>query len=159
FQNQKLLTYANQVSVPPEYAPTDQVIMSLESLRSYNMETLVKEVLDAGARQIIMVVPRGYNQNIQSGSDFRKLRSILSAKQVAQISLSGQVKSGVNTVWARDWAPLGAVWKQTGAHTDQPLLDFNYRRNERPSDDHAPSAIAQNFQNFERISIPVYNDG
>ncbi len=159
--NQDLLAYANQVTVPPEYAPTRAVIMSLEALRSYNMEALVKEVLDAGADQILMMVPRGYNQSLQNSSDFRKLRSILSSSQLAQITLSPQVKSGINTVWARDWAPVGALWENpaNALSAKQPLLDFNYRRNERPSDDNTPSSLAQNLNSFERISIPVYNDG
>lgn len=155
YKESQLQQFNGGITVPPEYAPTEAVVLSLEAIRTYGMERLFQEILAAGAGKIYLVVPANYNASIATGSDFRALRSRLGTADLAKIQIVRHQRQGVNTVWARDWAPLGGV-TDDGRRL---LLDFNYRMNQRPTDDNAPSALTAGLSGYERVSIPVYNDG
>lgn len=150
-----LQPFENQVQMMPEYQDSEKVIISLDALTSYGMSVLVKEILDAGAKNVVVVAPRGANLNVQTSQAFRELRRLLSAAQLSRLEIIEHKKFGVATVWARDWAPLGAL------HADgsRLLLDFNYRLNGRPVDDHTPTILSESLPGYQRLSIPVYNDG
>ncbi|MFY7930870.1 MAG: agmatine deiminase family protein, partial [Oligoflexus sp.] len=61
--------------------------------------------------------------------------------------------SGMLTVWARDWSPLGALTPSGDLH----LLDLNYYPS-RPADDSTGRTMA-GFKGVPRVSLPVYNEG
>jgi agmatine/peptidylarginine deiminase len=119
------------------------------------MDPLVKEILDAGAEKVIIVASRGANLNAHTSQAFRELRRILTVDQLNRLEIIEHKKFGPATVWARDWAPLGALQ----ADGSRLLLDFNYRLNGRPVDDNTPTVLSESLPGYQRLSLPVYNDG
>ena len=79
--------------------------------------------------------------NGQKSSATRNLEAQLGDKVIAV----PQMVDGILTVWARDWAPLGAK----AANGELRLLDFNYYTG-RLTDDYTPSTLG-NY--FPRVSV------
>ena len=144
-------TFRGEQTVPAEYAPTLGVIVSQPLLQSFGREDIVKAIVDAGAKNVWIVVPRNSGESLQSSS-FARLRQALGTN-VNKVQLLSQKDGGGLTVWARDWSPLGALAK----NGELRLLDLNYYP-DRPADDATGRAFA-GFQNVSRVSVPVYNEG
>ncbi len=143
--------FRGQQRIPAEYAQSQGVILSQTLLTNYGREDLVKAVLDSGVPQVWIVVPKGSNASLQSGT-FSRLRTLLGS-QVAKVKLIPQKDGGGLTVWARDWSPLGALAQDGSVR----LLDLNYYPS-RPADDATSRALAEQA-GLSRVSLPVYNEG
>ncbi|HYX35222.1 MAG TPA: agmatine deiminase family protein [Oligoflexus sp.] len=146
-----MAVYRGQQVVPAEYAKADSVIVSSELLSGYGREDLVKAILDAGAKKVWVTVNRGSGQTLQS-STFSRLRQALGTS-ISKVSVVEQKDSGQVTVWARDWAPLGAL----SDSSELRLIDFNYYPR-RVADDATARSFA-GLTGVERVSVPVYNEG
>jgi agmatine/peptidylarginine deiminase len=142
--------FKGQQRVPAEYAPSQGVVVSYTLVSSYGREDLIKAMIDAGSSKIWMLIPRGSSLTLQSSS-FSRLRSLL-GPDIEKVQLVPQKDSGTLTVWARDWAPLGALGTQSVR-----LLDLNYYPS-RPADDATSRALAD-ATGLPRVSVPVYNEG
>ncbi|WP_141734738.1 agmatine deiminase family protein [Oligoflexus tunisiensis] len=137
--------------VPAEYAKSDAVIVSSELMTSYGREDLVKAIMDAGVKKVWVTTSRGSGLTLQS-STFGRLRQALGT-HINKVSVVEQKDYGQVTVWARDWAPLGAVT----ASNELRLLDFNYYPR-READDATARSFA-GLTGITRVSVPVYNEG
>jgi len=146
-----MTAYRGQQAVPPEYAASDAVIVSLELMNIYEREDLVKAVMDTGVNKVWITVNRDSGQNLQS-SAFSRLRQVLGTK-ISKVAVVEQKDSGQVTVWARDWSPLGSLTEDGTLR----LLDLNYYPR-RPADDATGRSFA-GLTGIERISVPVYNEG
>lgn len=148
---QKANSYVGDQLIPPEYAAVDSVIVSQPLLTNYGREDLVKAILDAGAHQVLMAVPRGSSTSTSSYT-YNNLRSVLGS-DISRVKLVPQTDSGYLTVWARDWSPLGAFATDGSVR----LLDLNYYP-ERPADDSMARTLEDSY-GYSRVSLPVYNEG
>lgn len=143
--------YEGKQRVPPEYSPSDGLIVSQSLVTSYGRQDIVKAAVDAGVKKIWVVVPKG-SELTTADARFAGLRAVL-GDDIEKVELIPQKQSGGLTIWARDWSPLGAL----SADGSLRLLDLNYYPY-RPTDDAASQAIA-GFKGIERVSVPVYNEG
>jgi agmatine/peptidylarginine deiminase len=147
----EMSAYRGKQTVPAEYAKSDAVIVSSELMSSYGREDLVKAIMDAGVKKVWITTSRGSGLSLQS-SAFSRLRQTLGT-QISKVSVVEQKDAGQVTVWARDWAPLGAVT----ANNELRLLDFNYYPR-RTADDATARSFA-GLTGIPRVSVPVYNEG
>jgi agmatine/peptidylarginine deiminase len=135
-----------------EWEDSQGVVISyplIESMKKYDMAAAIAATsID---KLWITVPPALANSNVRTSSAFSELRQALGSN-ISKVELVTQPGTGL-TVWARDWAPQGAVTPRG----DVRLLDFNYYSN-RQSDDHTARSMESNL-GFNRVSVPVYNEG
>lgn len=141
--------YIGQQTMIPEHYQSDAVVVGLPLITEHGREDLIAAAIEAGAKKIMVMVPRNFRQTTD-GQVFSRLRSQL-GQNISKIVLVPNKSAG--TVWGRDWAPQSAVTTDGKIR----LLDFNYYP-ERTSDDNTPTALSESL-GYERISMPVYNEG
>ena len=142
-----------QVAVP-EYAPSTSVIMGMPAIDVFDKEDLVDAILAAGADTVYITTGSRSRVSTQDAS-FRNLRQKLGSR-IDRVKVVRQAAQGGLTVWARDWAPLGARSIGQGPE-DLRLVDFNYYPR-RQADDATARAI-ETVYSLDRVSVPVYNEG
>jgi agmatine deiminase len=147
--------YTGMQDVVPEYKPTSGVIVSLPLITEFNREDLIVELFEAGADKVWLTTERTSRMSKDS-SVFNRLAKQL-GDRFADVELVPQAAGGNVTVWARDWAPLGAASRSEAFADDLRLVDFNYYPR-RQADDAAARAM-ETVYSLERISVPVYNEG
>lgn len=160
--SEDLLKFDGQQTVVPEYAPNQDIVVSLDIanlvvsdiekniLREFNIEgaTLIKQILTKLDR-IYLVVRKNIDEN---SPDLGILREVL-GEDFKKIQFIKHSKEGNTTMWARDWSPISA---RSSDGTIR-FLDFNYSPS-RKVDDSTVSVLAKEM-NRERISMPIYNEG
>ncbi len=146
-----LAAYAGLQTALPEYAPNDQVLVSLPLITFYGKEDMIKAMLDAGTKRVLIAIPMGSPLTLNSPT-FSKLRNLLGT-DMARVSLVTKEKNGQISVWARDWGPFSARTAEGSLR----LLDFNYYP-ERPADDRTPQDMSS-YLGTDRISMPIYIEG
>ncbi len=153
---QKANAYSGKQAVVPEYFPTGAVIVSLPLLSLYDKEDFIKEIINAGAKDIYVTIEKNSGITLKS-SVFKTLRTVL-GNDFKNIHLVEQPDSGRISVWARDWSPLGAEANDIRDPAKKlRFLDLNYYSN-RKADDSSPRAL-ENLYAYSRVSVPVYNEG
>lgn len=141
--------YQGQQTMIHEHAPTQSVLVGLPLLTDYKREDLLQAILEAGAEDIYIMVPENLRGDINHPR-YEPLREKLGT-DISKVSLVPNRTTG--TVWARDWAPQGALTNEGAMR----FLDFNYYP-QRSSDDSVPRALAKALK-VDRVSVPVYNEG
>ena len=135
-----------------EYEPSRGVIISLPLISSFGMTQMAAEIASADVEKLWIVVPSNFTGTLASDPTFFDLRRALGA-DISKVELIYQQFPGSLTVWARDWAPQGAV----AADGSLRLLDFNYYP-DRNADDFTAQSM-ERLLDFQRVSVPVYNEG
>lgn len=148
--------YIGKQMVVPEYEPARSVVVGLPIVSEFGMEGLVDEIIKAGAETVYMTVESNKKGITTNSKTLRGLKQLL-GQDIDKVKLVPQKYQGSVTVWARDWAPLGARTNGDDAFSKPVLLDFNYYSS-RPSDDSTSYSVANAFD-FDRVSVPVYNEG
>lgn len=140
-------------TVIAEHDPRNNaVVLSIEALTRHNKEDLVKSIFSAGAEKVYLTVPNGYSQSLATGKDFANLRSAI-GNHIQKVKLIEQQDQGKLSVWARDWAPIGALDQSK----NPVLLDMNYYPN-RVADDSTARSMGK-IEQLNRVSLPIYNEG
>ena len=162
FTQEQLESHENKQTVVAEHAANSSIVLSLNAITNFGKEALFASILEAGAEKIYVTVPKNYgssfgpSQNLDTikdqGEDFAKLRSVIGS-EIEKVELIEQVEEGYLTVWARDWAPLGALDEEG----NPVLVDINYYPH-RVGDDSTARSMGK-IESFNRISLPVYNEG
>ncbi|RYZ88900.1 MAG: hypothetical protein EOP04_08270 [Proteobacteria bacterium] len=146
-----MASFRGAQTVVPEYANSRGVIIALPYLTNFNKAEALAEVLKTNIEKLWIVVPSNYSGSL-NGADFKELRT-LAGNSFNKVQLVPQKVPGSLTIWARDWSPLTG----RAANGASRLLDFNYYPNRQTDDFTAQSFIST--LPFERVSIPVYNEG
>lgn len=155
FTKEKAQSFIGKQTVVPEYDPVESVVISMPLIEGYGKEDLVKAILDAGAKKVFVTVESYRSGMTTNSKSFSTLKNLL-GRDIEKVELVPQAKGGDLTVWARDWAPLGAL--SGSDKSDGPILvDFNYYP-DRPSDD-VTSISMEKSLDYDRVSVPVYNEG
>ena len=147
--------YSGKQVVVPEYDPVESVVIGLPLIDGFAREDLVKAIVDAGAKKVFVTIESYRSGMTTNSKTFADLKRML-GQDIDKIELVPQSKGGDLTVWARDWAPLGALSK-TRDSLGPILVDFNYYP-DRQSDD-ATSISMEKSLDYKRVSVPVYNEG
>lgn len=134
-----------------EWEPSRGVVISQLLITRFGKIDMAKAIIDSGVAKLWIVAPKSSKENLAS-SIFRDLRKAL-GPMIDKVELIAQQQSGDTTVWARDWAPQGALAADGGLR----LLDFNYFP-ERGADDYTAQSM-ERLLKFDRLSVPVYNEG
>lgn len=134
-----------------EWEASRGVVISQSLITRFNKAEMAASILKSGVDKLWIVIPKSSKEDLSS-SIYRDLRKSL-GPLIAKVELVSQQHSGDVTVWARDWAPQGALTANGGLR----LLDFNYFP-EREADDFTPQSL-ERLLKFSRISVPVYNEG
>ena len=153
---EEMANFIGAQTVVPEYESSSRVIIGSPLLQYYNKVDLVEAILDAGVDEVLVTVSQGASTST-SGPLFSRLRAKIGSR-IDQVRAVNQAERGGLTVWARDWAPLGAETSGLGTFGDGlSLVDFNYYPR-RQADDATARALETVFSS-KRISVPVYNEG
>lgn len=147
----KFTESANAQRATAEWEPSRGVVISQLLITRFNKTAMAAAILESGVDKLWIVAPKSSKETLSS-TIFRDLRKDL-GPLIDKVELVSLQKSGDTTVWARDWAPQGAK-AQNG---DLRLLDFNYFP-ERGADDYTAQSM-ERLLKFERVSVPVYNEG
>ena len=143
----------NQFAVP-EYAPTESVILGMPALDLFQREDLVAAILAAGAEKVFLTTRAGSSTSINR-ANLQRLRNLLGS-DINRVEIVNQAAAGGLTVWARDWAPIGA--RTLNSFSDElRLVDFNYYPRRKADD--ATARAMETIYSLDRVSVPVYNEG
>ena len=134
-----------------EHEESRGVIIGLPLITSMHKENMARAILGA-VNQLWITVNADYKGDL-SGRDFDTLRQVL-GNDMQRVQLVRQQDQGVLSIWARDWAPLGAKASDGSLR----LLDFNYYR-DRGADDATARSLSALLPEAKRVSVPVYNEG
>lgn len=143
--------FQGQQFVIPEYSDSRGVILSLPYVTGFNKASAIAEILKTSIKTLWIVVPQDFRGGAES-SVFAELRR-LAGSSFSKVVVVPQRQPGSLTIWARDWSPLTAKTPSGQSR----LLDFNYYPNRQTDDFTAQSFVTA--LPFERVSIPVYNEG
>ncbi len=150
---QQLNAFKGKQVVPPEYAPTDGLIVGDNILLEYEKDALIVAAFKAGIKKVHMLTTSSGRLTLESDA-FDGLRRKI-PQHMDNIIITPRVSSGERSVWARDYAPFMAVTK--GDNPQLVMLDFNYFP-QRPGDDSAARSL-EGVMAQKRASIPVYIEG
>ena len=148
---QAMSIYEDAQVVSPEWLESRGVVVSVSLFKEYQGADLGKAILDSGVDTLWVMVP-SYNMGDLESPEFRNLRNLV-GDDINKVKLVKQKSRGRLTVWARDWAPLGAK----SSEGDLRFIDFNYYPG-READDSTPQSMGS-IEGIDRVSVPVYNEG
>lgn len=149
----QLSAFKGKQVVPPEYAPTEGLIVGDNILLEYEKDALIVAAFKAGIKKIHMLTTSSGRLTTENRA-FDGLRRKI-PQHMDNIIITPRVSSGERSVWARDYAPFMAVTK--GEDPQLVMLDFNYFP-QRPGDDSAAQSL-EGVVAQKRASIPVYIEG